>query len=163
MTTASTLGRRTLATVIVFTLLLVGHAAGPAHSAANDVFSVEPYSPENTTQRPWFVFSVQPGQTLQDIFTVQNFSDDELRLVLYSSDGITIPGGGGFAPLREDESATGAGTWVTLRTDEITLDAARAPTFRSRSMCQSMPSRATTLRSLSPLTQRDLWGTRTGM
>ena len=123
MKIAHSAGRRGSAVVIVLTLLLGGYPASPAGAAANDVFSVEPYSPEDSAQRPWFVFSVQPGQTLQDIVTVQNFSTDPLSLVLYSSDGITIPGGGGFAPLREDETPTDAGTWLTLPTDEITLDA----------------------------------------
>ena len=116
-----TRGLRSVMVVTTLALLLVTQGAGPANSAANDVFSVEPTAPEGTGQRPWFVYSLQPGQIFQDSVDIKNFSDNELTLLLYSSDGITIPGGGGFAPLREDQTPTGAGTWVTLPVDQITL------------------------------------------
>ena len=94
--------------VVLATVTVV--SASPAHAAANDVFAVEPFSPEGSTERTWFVYAFQPGQIHQDIVTVRNLSDEPLNLVLYPSDGITIPGGGGFAPLREGEPPTGAGT-----------------------------------------------------
>ena len=121
MPISSARGLRFATIITILSLLLVTNAAGPAGSSANDVFSVEPTAPEGTGQRPWFVYSLQPGQIFQDSVDIKNFSDDDLTLILYSSDGTTIPGGGGFAPLREDQTPTGAGTWVTLPIDEITL------------------------------------------
>ena len=93
----------------------------PAGSAANDVFSVEPSALGDAAQRPWFVFSLAPGQIFQDSVDVKNLSSDELTLALYMSDGLTIPGGGGFSPQREGEAPVGAGSWVTLPLTEITL------------------------------------------
>ena len=113
--------RRLVAIVILLALVLVTHAAGPASSAGDDGFSVQPSAPEGTEHRPWFIYEMQPGQVFQDFVDVENFSEDELTLAFYGSDGFTLPGGGGFAALNEGEEVTGAGTWLTLPVDGVTL------------------------------------------
>jgi hypothetical protein len=113
--------RRLAAIVTLLALVLVTHAAGPASSAGNDEFSVQPSAPAGTEHRPWFIYEMQPGQIFQDSVDVENFSENELTLAFYASDGFTLPGGGGFAALNEGEDVTGAGTWLTLPVDGVTL------------------------------------------
>ena len=117
--------RRRLLTIVTLALCLAGLTTAanvsPISAASNDVFGVEPSGPDGPGGRSFFIYELAPGQIFQDTVAVSNFSDEELTLVMYPTDGFTINRGGGFAPLREDEVPTGAGTWIDLPVDEITV------------------------------------------
>jgi hypothetical protein len=91
-------------------VLLVGFisvmAIGTAPAIAQDdgtppetEFSIGPSAPVGAQPRSWFIYEMQPGQIFQDSIDVENFTDQEITLALYSTDACSLPGSGAFAGL----------------------------------------------------------------
>jgi len=116
--------KRRILLLCALTALLLGVPASvpTAFGASNDRWAVEPSGPNGPGGRPYFVYSLNPGEIFQDTVGVTNSSDRPITFALYSTDAYTVPGEGGFAALRDDETPIDAGTWVKLPVDQITVE-----------------------------------------
>lgn len=95
----------------------------PAHAApAEDplTWSVAPAGPKGPNGRAALDYKLDPGATLTDHVAVTNHSRRPLTLQLYPSDAFTTPGGG-FDLLAGNAEPTGAGHWIRLGQNRITL------------------------------------------
>ncbi len=104
-------------------LLALPASTPSAFGAANDRWAVEPSGPDGPGGRPYFVYTLNPGEIFQDTVGVTNTSDRDITFGLYATDAYTVRGDGGFAALRDDQEAIDAGTWVELPVEEITVAA----------------------------------------
>ncbi|WP_418956976.1 WxL protein peptidoglycan domain-containing protein [Streptomyces tritici] len=112
---------RTLYAILLGTLLvLVG--APPSHAAENGEWAVFPAA-SRLGSRPYFYLSADPGGTVTDRVTVSNKTAAPLTFRLYGADAYNTARDGGFAVRTRDEKQTGAGAWITLARDRVTVPA----------------------------------------
>jgi hypothetical protein len=100
--------------LLMLSAMIVANArsAGAATSAE---WSVAPYYNGNTTgPRDWFQYTLKPGQTMRDIVSVSNLSNQNKSFYIYPSDASNTPLDGAFAlGLRKDRPKS-AGSWIRL-------------------------------------------------
>jgi hypothetical protein len=111
--------------VAVLALALVAPAL-PAAAAEGPSWSVGPAATaEDTaagTLRPNFDYAVDPGQVVEDAFSVRNDGATALTLSVYSADAFTTREGN-IDLLPAGETSVDAGTWVSLSQNVVTLQA----------------------------------------
>ncbi|TYB64318.1 DUF916 domain-containing protein [Nonomuraea sp. PA05] len=83
-------------------------------------WAVQPSSASGPTGRDYFVYDVQPGQTLTDYVAVTNLGTEPLTVNVYGTDAFTTSDGS-FALLTADRGPTDAGTWIAVSTATHTI------------------------------------------
>jgi hypothetical protein len=105
-------------TAILFLLIL--SASSPA-LANHGQFSVTVKNPDPSTgNQSWFIYTKNPGETVEDYATVINFSSDPLTLRAYAVDA-TSSSSGSFVLKFQDEKQKGIGSWTTIEPSEFTV------------------------------------------
>jgi len=84
-------------------------------------FAVEPSGPQGTGSRDYFVYSLKPGQGLQDTVGVSNFFDQPITYKIYATDAYNTPGDANFALLAEGDAPVDTGTWIKLPVTEYVV------------------------------------------
>jgi WxL Interacting Protein, peptidoglycan binding domain len=94
----------------------------PASAADNGSWAIVPAtSSQNTTSnRAFFAIETAAGQVVRDAVAITNVTADPLTLQLYPADAFNSPGAG-FALRPQNEANTDVGSWITLRSDEVTI------------------------------------------
>jgi hypothetical protein len=95
-------------------------APPPAEEPA--AFAVQPSGPNGPGSRDWFVYTLDPGSTFGDTVAISNLSDRSVRFAIYATDAVGIADVGGFSALRDDETPTDVGTWITLAANEYVVE-----------------------------------------
>ncbi|GAA3992654.1 DUF916 domain-containing protein [Thermobifida alba] len=100
-----------------------GGGAAP-HTAASDQglrWSVAPSNADGELGRSFFVYDLQPGQTIEDWVAITNHGDETMTFSVYGTDAFNTPDGS-FALLPADEEPTLAGTWIDLAPEDRTVE-----------------------------------------
>lgn len=97
-------------------------AAGAASAEDNVIWQVQPAGSEGPGQRPYFVYDVAPGATIEDTMIIGNLSEIELPLRAFGTDALNAEDGR-FDLLETDATPEDVGTWVTLDLSESEGDA----------------------------------------
>ncbi|HLS24945.1 MAG TPA: DUF916 domain-containing protein [Beutenbergiaceae bacterium] len=84
-------------------------------------WSVQPADEDGGDGRPHWEFELEPGQTVEDVAQVNNFSSEELTFRVYSHDAVNTADGG-FTLQPADAEPVGVGAWVGLD-EEVTIEA----------------------------------------
>ncbi|MEV6299498.1 DUF916 domain-containing protein [Actinoplanes sp. NPDC051861] len=108
------------ATLAAATLLVPSTPATAAPAAGPLTWSVSPSGPKGPNGRPALDYKLDPGATVTDHVAVTNHSGRPLTLRLYAGDAFTTPTGGFDLPGGETRP-TGAGSWIKLGRDVVTL------------------------------------------
>ncbi|WP_406860833.1 DUF916 domain-containing protein [Streptomyces sp. HUAS MG47] len=112
---------RTLYAILVGALLVL-LGAPTAHAAENGEWAVFPAASE-LGSRPYFYLSADAGGTVTDRVTVSNKTAAPLTFRLYGADAYNTARDGGFAVRTREEKQTGAGAWIRLSHDRVTVPA----------------------------------------
>ena len=97
--------RLSLVTAAAVALLALTASAGPALGQGSITFGIQPAhgSPDDAAKGAYFIYTLQPGQTMKDEATVTSTGTDPVTLKLYAADAITATGGGtAFASATEN-------------------------------------------------------------
>src|SRR5690625_1582549 len=86
--------------------------------------SVRPAHEDGADGRPHWEFELEPGQTVEDVAQVNNFSAEELTFRVYSHDAVNTADGG-FTLQPADTEPAGVGAWIGLE-EEITIEAGQS-------------------------------------
>lgn len=86
-------------------------------------FAVQPSGPDGPGSRDWFTYTLDPGAVFGDTVAVSNLSSKPVRFVIYPTDAVSVADTAGFAALKDTETPTGVGTWITLAAGEYTVPA----------------------------------------
>ena len=107
------------ATIIAMLLLGVASFGGLASAQSGVRFSIQPArSPGDDA--PYFSYTGQAGEQIDDVALVINAGTEAVTLRLYAADGITAIGGGtAFAGAEEER--TGVRGWIRVSASEVTL------------------------------------------
>ena len=81
---------------------------------------VSSLDPDAAGNRPDLTYEADPGAVIEDAVTVYNFGNMVLTFNLYATDAFNN-GDGAFDLLPGDEEPTGAGSWVTMGQNNITV------------------------------------------
>ncbi len=116
-----------LAAVLSFSVLgTAGVLWSPSATAAGNEdigWQVQPHADKPGT-RPYFVYDVDPGQTIEDTVVIGNLGRTPLPLTVFGTDALNAEDGR-FDLLETVSDPTDVGSWVTLskgRTSSITVD-----------------------------------------
>lgn len=71
--------------------------------------------------RNYFVYSLNPGQSVQDEVAIVNLSDQPLTLSVLGTDAYTDSTSGAFGLLPSADEPTDTGAWVRLAADSVTI------------------------------------------
>ncbi|MEV0903145.1 DUF916 domain-containing protein, partial [Actinoplanes sp. NPDC049802] len=115
---------RTRIAAVVLALAALALPA-PVQAAPGDgslTWSVSPSGPKGPNGRPALDYKLDPGATVTDHVAVTNHSKQPLTLRLYAHDAFTTAGGG-FDLRAGSATSTGAGLWITLGRQQVTLPA----------------------------------------
>jgi hypothetical protein len=112
--------RLLMAAVAVVVVAMTMPWAG-AKAADDATWSVEPGGQENGGGRSAFIYTLKPGQVFQDVVSVSNVSDVPLTFDLYATDAYNTKVDAAFALLDDGVPPVDAGSWVTLTTNQITV------------------------------------------
>lgn len=113
--------RKTSALIVALLVLLLG-APGTAHAAENGEWAVFPAASQ-LGSRPYFYLSADAGSAVTDKVTVSNKTAAPLTFRLYGADAYNTERDGGFAVRTRGEKQTGAGAWIRLANDRVTVPA----------------------------------------
>ncbi len=83
-------------------------------------WSVQPAGEEGADGRPHWEFEVEPGESVEDLAQLNNFSEEPVTFRVYSHDAINSPDGG-FTLQPADVPATEVGAWVALD-EQVTVE-----------------------------------------
>jgi hypothetical protein len=111
------------------TALAVAASVGAASlavpaSAADEggvAWTVQTADNDNGTGRGSFSYDADPGTSVSDTLLVTNTGTLPLPLAVYAADAFTTPSGD-IDLLTDPEASTGAGSWVRVETQELTLE-----------------------------------------
>jgi hypothetical protein len=102
---------------------LVLVTAAPAHANNNGQWSVSPTGTDGTTPRDWFEYQLRPGQTLRDLVSVSNLTDNPMTFAIYPSDAYNTPLDGAFALRLQKDTNNDAGSWIHLGYETLDVPA----------------------------------------
>jgi hypothetical protein len=112
--------RHAIAVAVAAVLIQPGPTSAQEPEEAQ--FAVQPSGPNGPGERDWFVYTLNPGDTWGDTVAISNLSDRPMRFFIYSTDGLTIDGTGGFSALRDDVAPVDVGSWVHLAANEYLVE-----------------------------------------
>ena len=130
-TTTSSRRRWPRALLGLVAVVLLGAAPSAAQDATDDAatdgpppaaFAVQPSGPDGPGSRDWFTYTLDPGEVFGDTVAVSNLGDVPTTFRIYATDAVSVADVGGFSALRDDQDAVDVGTWITLATNEYTVD-----------------------------------------
>ncbi|HEY9373457.1 DUF916 domain-containing protein [Streptomyces sp.] len=115
--------RKTSALLVALLAALLLAAPGTtARAAENGEWAVFPAASE-LGGRPYFYLSADTGGTIADRVTVSNKTAAPLTFRLYGADAYNTERDGGFAVRTRGEKQTGAGAWIRLGSERVTVPA----------------------------------------
>jgi hypothetical protein len=97
---------------------------GSAHAATPPSWSLQPTATPGAGQaaRPYFLFTVSPGEQVSDSATLYNPTQSTLHLRLFASDAYNTVRGGGFALHTSPQPNKDAGDWIKLPVTEFNVE-----------------------------------------
>ena len=96
-------------------------ASSPVAAAGADItWSIAP-SPTAKGARSLFDYSVGPGTQIVDSVDVTNSSAVPAEFLIYATDAINEQATGAFSLLKRDVKPTDLGSWVTTKSDRVTI------------------------------------------
>lgn len=96
-------------------------ASPPVAAAGADItWSIAP-SPTAKGARSLFDYSVGPGTQIVDSVDVTNSSSVAAEFLIYATDAINEQATGAFSLLKRDVKPTDLGSWVTTKSDRVTI------------------------------------------
>ena len=101
--------------------LLAGPFVDPAAAADNGTWAVEPSSVEGQAARDWFVYTLNPGQSLIDTVSIENMSAEAITFEIYPTDAYNTTPDAAFALLKEGDVPTDVGSWIKFEVTEYTV------------------------------------------
>jgi len=119
----SKLIRNTLLLPIAVVIFLAGTAFVSVTLNTNaQSISLEPVSIDrsNPDERGWFLYNVQPGQTVEDTVVVRNATTFDTRVQLNANDA-TVTTDGTFSLKSNEQENTSLGSWITLSQTELSI------------------------------------------
>ena len=112
--------------------LLAAPVAAPSADAApaEEVrsWTVTPAGDGGIATRSEFAYQVDPGTSVDDAVTVYNLGNTQLTFRVYAADGTTTDDGS-FTVAPGDVEPVGAGSWVTLAQELVTIPAGQQVTI----------------------------------
>jgi hypothetical protein len=93
----------------------------PAYAAAEVTLTVKNPDPY-TGNQSWFVFTRNPGESIDDVVTVKNFGDETATVSIYPVDATTSQSGS-FILKFDHEDQDGIGEWTTVSSKSIQVKA----------------------------------------
>ena len=95
--------------------------ANPAFAQTGLTFNLSLKSDfSRSLQNSYFEYDAGAGEVIEDVVVVQNLGAEPVQLALYAADAQTADNGGITFP-NKDQTASEAGTWLTLAENELTL------------------------------------------
>ncbi len=85
-------------------------------------WGVAPANQSGPDGRTAFVYSLDPGEVVDDFVAVSNFSEDPIDLDVYGNDAFNTPEGA-FDLLPADEEPVDVGSWLQVAQEEIVVPA----------------------------------------
>jgi hypothetical protein len=73
-----------------------------------------------TGNQSWFVYTKNPGETIEDIASIKNFGDESANVLIYPVDATTSDAGS-FILKFEHENQNGIGEWTTVSKSPIAI------------------------------------------
>jgi hypothetical protein len=73
----------------------------------------------------WFIYTLKPGETKNDVIVVKNNGDTEAHVILYPADA-TPSTDGGFALKQKVEKNDGVGSWIKLSQQDLVIPATKS-------------------------------------
>lgn len=89
--------------------------------------AIFPSNPDDSDPRTksWFIYNLDPGETMNDSVTLRNDSGEKQILEIYPVDA-TLNNMGGFALEMKNDSREDVGSWVQLEESEVELEIGEA-------------------------------------
>ncbi|MHB8276924.1 MAG: WxL protein peptidoglycan domain-containing protein [Candidatus Humimicrobiaceae bacterium] len=105
---------------VCFILLLsFGIFPGLVQAIEYEGLSIQPHQ-EDDEARDWFIYTLWPGESIEDRVDISNSSDAPIEVKIYPVDADILKDGA-FAPKAEEAERVDIGAWITLADSEITL------------------------------------------
>ncbi len=107
-------------TIALASLFFINHV----EAIAVGLRGISPANPTASTGpgASWFIYELEPGETIEDAALITNQSDEDYNVEIYAVDAETTTDGA-FAPLKKNYEHTDVGSWVTLSTDKVVIPA----------------------------------------
>lgn len=115
--TLQTLSRLLLVSTLATTLMLGAQTASALGQVTLTVKNPDPYKGNHS----WFVYEEEAGETIEDVATLKNFSDEPAQVNIYAVDATSSKGGSFILKFREEEQK-GIGYWTDVKTKSITIN-----------------------------------------
>jgi hypothetical protein len=112
---------RAAAAALLAALGLTAASAGTALAADDVSWAVRTASNSLGSDRTGFVYTLDPGDTVDDALVVVNHGTASLDLQVYAADGFTTDGGQ-LDLLTRDDPSKAVGVWVRAQTGSLTLE-----------------------------------------
>lgn len=109
----------------MFGVLLTDHGAAGAQAVEGGgavTWGVAPAGADGPDGRTAFVYSLDPGEVVDDFVAVSNFSEEPIDLDVYGNDAFNTPEGA-FDLLPADQEPVDLGSWLQVAQEEITVPA----------------------------------------
>lgn len=104
-------------------LLLIFFNTVPLSLAAHELVTLTVKNPDPYTgNQSWFVYTKNPGDTINDIATIKNYGDETVFVRIYPVDAATSTSGS-FILKFQHEDQDGIGDWSTISKNEISIKA----------------------------------------
>ena len=130
-----------LAAVLTLGLALAPVVSASAADAPPSIsWSVQPASETGRDGRLAFAYGVNPGTEIDDYVVVSNLGSAAQTFSVYGTDALTQFDTGSFGLLPAATKPKDAGSWITTKTDQITVEPSQSATIPFRIL---VPSDAT--------------------
>lgn len=87
----------------------------PLHIDAFGGVGIKPQTPSNLAHKSWFMYSISPGESLNDTFLLINTSNETKHVITYPADAVPT-GGEGLSIAQKDMYMSGVGRWIDMHT-----------------------------------------------
>ena len=105
---------------VCFILLLsFGIFPGLVQAIEYEGLSIQPHQ-EDDEARDWFIYTLWPGESIEDKVDISNSSNEPIEVKIYPVDADILEDGA-FAPRAEDAERVDVGVWIILAASELTL------------------------------------------
>ena len=80
--------------------------------------------PKDERTKSWFIYTLDPGVSKEDVLVVTNSTNEAQTISLTAVDSM-LDNMGGFSLAKETDPQKEIGSWVTLKTSQVTLEAGK--------------------------------------
>ena len=133
--------RRLVLLPLLLAFLLPGAPALAEEPKSRATFGIQPATAKGPDGRPYLLYPVAPGASVNDHVAVVNLSRTPLTLRVYATDAFN-GADGAFSLLARDEKPRDAGTWLRVGTPASTLVTVRPRSFTVVPVRLSVPANA---------------------